>query len=96
MAPTNKTAGAAGSDKKTVKRGPQKRVFHIFYRTGADGNLEIANVLTDARKVVDFIDTPEYASQGLKRFKYEVTSQTKDDGTEDHSGAAVADDAAQG
>ena len=93
MAPTNKTAG---SDKKVVKRGPQKRVFHIFDRAGADGNLEIVNVLTDARKVVDFIDTPEYAQQGLKRFKYEVTSQVRDDGSEDHSGAAVADDAAQG
>lgn len=81
--PSATSAGVTGSQVETVKKAkkpaaPQKRLLHIFYKptTGADGQpaIEIVDVMGDARKVIDFMDKPEYQSQGIKRYKYEMVS----------------------
>ncbi len=65
--------------KKKVQRQPQKRILHIFYKATTDASgqpsLEIVNVFSDARKVVEFFDSP--ASEGTKRYKYEVVSEPR-------------------
>lgn len=95
MATTKSASTDAAAAKPKKARGPQKRVMHIFYRTvtGADGQpaVEIANVMSDARKVLEYVDSPEYQQAGLKRFKYELVSTPRADGEEDHSGTAVAE-----
>lgn len=76
---TNTTEGA--TEKKA--RAPQKRVFHVFYRaTTTDGSpvpdnvkVEINTIMSDARKVVEFMDSPE--AEGLKRYKHEIVSNNK-------------------
>lgn len=86
------------SDKPKAKRGPQKRVLHIFYKTntGADGQpmVEIVNVMSDARKVLEYVDSPEYQGQGIKRYKHEIVSTPREDGGEDISGNAAEDQSA--
>lgn len=97
MAPANKTAGTETKAKKA--RGPQKRVMHIFYKaTTNDGTpvpsnvvVEIANVMSDARKVLEFVDSEAYRAAGLQRFKYELVSTPRGDGEEDHAGKPVVD-----
>lgn len=78
----------AGND-GTEKKAPRavKRVSHVFYKaTTNDGSpvpsnvtVEVVTILTDARKVVEFMDSDE--SAGLKRFKYETVSTPR--GAED-------------
>jgi hypothetical protein len=79
----------SAAKKSTAQRAPQKRTFHFFVRvTDEQGNhipgakLEVERIMTDARKVVDFLDTPEYAQSGLTRVKHEViaTKRGEEDG----------------
>jgi hypothetical protein len=71
---------SSASKKATgIARAAQKRTFHFFVRvTDEDGNtipnakLKVERIMTDARKVVEFLDTPEYATSGLIRIKHEV------------------------
>jgi hypothetical protein len=70
--------------KKQVNRAPQKRTFHFFLRVlDADGHpiqgarLEVARIISDARKVIEFMDTPDYADLGLTRVKHEVISNRR-------------------
>ena len=78
----------APATKRKQQRAPQKRVLHIFYKAGAPDasgqpTLEIVKVLGDARKVIEFMDDPKYAEQGLRRYKYEVISEPRNaDGTD--------------
>jgi hypothetical protein len=70
----------------TEKKAPRaiKRVSHVFYKASTnDGSpvpanvtVEVVTILTDARKVVEFMDSDE--SAGLKRFKYETISTPRD------------------
>jgi cell division septum initiation protein DivIVA len=89
MATTARSISAASGSKKQVARAPQKRTFHFFLRvTDAEGNviqgakLQVDRIMTDARKVVEFLDTPEYANSGLTRVKHEIiaTSRGETDG----------------
>jgi hypothetical protein len=66
---------------KQVNRAPQKRTFHFFLKmTDAAGNpvvggkLKVERIITDARKVIEFMDTPDYADMGLTRVKHEIIS----------------------
>jgi hypothetical protein len=72
--------------KKLVNRAPQKRTFHFFVRvTDEAGNvipgakLKVDRIMSDARKVVEFLDTPEYANSGLTRVKHEIISTRRGD-----------------
>lgn len=85
MATTPRPAGA----KKQQNRAPQKRTFHFFLKmTDAAGNpvqggkLKVERIITDARKVIEFMDTPEYADMGLTRVKHEIiaTKRGESDG----------------
>lgn len=67
--------------KKQQNRAPQKRTFHFFLKvTDANGSdipdakLKVERIITDARKVIEFMDTPDYADLGLTRVKHEVIS----------------------
>jgi hypothetical protein len=67
--------------KKQAQRAPQKRTFHFFLRVvDESGNtipgakLEVDRIISDARKVIEFMDTPDYADKGLTRVKHEVIS----------------------
>lgn len=80
---------------KKPARGPQKRTFHFFVRAvDANGaviegaSLEIGKVITDARKVIEYMDSPE--SNGYKRVKYEIVSTPREDGSEEETGAVAA------
>jgi hypothetical protein len=95
MAKSPTGAAASAGSKPKAPRGPIKRVFHIFYKaTDENGNpasgvkISIDRVMSDARKVVDFMDSPE--AEGLKRFKYEVISVQRADGTTEEEGKQVA------
>jgi hypothetical protein len=76
--------------KKQVNRAPQKRTFHFFLRV-VDSNgdtipgakLEVDRIISDARKVIEFMDTPDYADKGLTRVKHEVISTKRGE----HDGA---------
>ena len=75
------TAPSGTTKKKVVARAPQKRTFHFFLKV-TDGNgsdipgakLKVERIITDARKVIEFMDTPNYAELGLTRVKHEVIS----------------------
>jgi hypothetical protein len=74
----------SSSAKKTINRSPQKRTFHFFVRvTDEQGNvipgakLQVDRIMSDARKVVEFLDTPEYANSGLTRIKHEVVANKR-------------------
>jgi hypothetical protein len=89
-----KPLSESGEKKSAAPRGPQKRTFHLFYRavdangTPVDGvNVEIVQVITDARKVIEFMDSPD--SAGLKRKKYEIVSTPRGDGEDDEAASAA-------
>lgn len=73
-----------------MQRGPQKRTFHFFVRvTDEAGNpipgakMQVERIISDARKVIEFMDTPEYPNMGLVRVKHEVIGNKRggeDDG----------------
>jgi len=84
VAPVRNAAG-----KKPQNRAPQKRTFHFFIRvvdengTPVQGaKLKVERIITDARKVIEFMDTPEYADLGLTRVKHEIiaTKRGEQDG----------------
>lgn len=81
VSPVRTTAG-----KKQANRAPQKRTFHFFVKvideSGApiDGaKLKVERIITDARKVIEFMDTPNYADLGLTRVKHEIISTKRGD-----------------
>ena len=74
----------AAAKKKVAARQAQKRTFHFFVKVlDASGNvipgatLHVDRIMSDARKVVEFLDTPDYANLGLTRIKYEMTSEPR-------------------
>jgi hypothetical protein len=76
VAPVRNAAG-----KKPVNRAPQKRTFHFFIKVVDEhgepisgAKLKVERIITDARKVIEFMDTPEYADMGLTRVKHEIIS----------------------
>jgi hypothetical protein len=82
--PSTARSISAASGKKPVQRAPQKRTFHFFVSvTDAAGNqipgakLRVDRIISDARKVIEFMDTPDYASLGLTRIKHEVVSNKR-------------------
>jgi len=88
--PSRSPSSASGSSaKKQVNRAPQKRTFHFFCRvTDEAGNpipgakLQVDRIMSDARKVVEFLDTPEYANSGLTRIKHEVIANKRGEETD--------------
>jgi hypothetical protein len=79
---------------KQVNRAPQKRTFHFFIRVVDEaGNvipgakLKVERIITDARKVIEFMDTPNYAELGLTRVKHEIISTKR--GTEEDGATQV-------
>lgn len=81
---TSTTAGNAS--KKKQSRGPQKRTFHFFMKVVDANNqpipgaqLRVERIISDARKVIEFMDTPDYNSLGLTRVKHEVHSTPRGD-----------------
>lgn len=94
--PARSMSSASGSSasKKLKDRAPQKRTFHFFVRvTDESGNvipgakLQVDRIMSDARKVVEFLDTPEYANSGLTRIKHEVIANKR--GGEDDGATSV-------
>ena len=84
MATAPRPATAGG--KKQQNRAPQKRTFHFFLKVtdanGADipgAKLKVERIITDARKVIEFMDTPNYSELGLTRVKHEVISTRRGD-----------------
>ena len=85
MATSPLRSTSSSSAKKAEKaRAPQKRTFHFFVRvTDEAGNvipgakLQVDRIMSDARKVVEFLDTPEYAGSGLTRIKHEVVANKR-------------------
>jgi len=86
MATSPSRASSIGSaaKKAVAARQAQKRTFHFFVRvTDEQGNvipgakLQVDRIMSDARKVVEFLDTPEYATSGLTRIKHEVVSNKR-------------------
>lgn len=76
VAPVRNTTG-----KKPVNRAPQKRTFHFFIKVVDENGtpisgakLKVERIITDARKVIEFMDTPDYADLGLTRVKHEIIS----------------------
>lgn len=87
--PARSISAASSSAKKQANRAPQKRTFHFFVSvTDAAGNqipgakLKVDRIISDARKVIEFMDTPEYASLGLTRIKHEVVSNKRGEDTD--------------
>jgi len=85
----SRATSSIGSAKKPVNRAPQKRTFHFFVQvTDEAGNvipgakLKVERIISDARKVIEFMDTPDYPNLGLTRVKHEIIS-TKRGGEED-------------
>lgn len=77
---------SAGAAKKPQQRGPQRKLFHFFVRiVDASGNpiqgaqLQVERIISDARKVIEFMDEPGYADKGLTRIKHEVIATTRGD-----------------
>jgi hypothetical protein len=75
------TAPQGSTKKKAANRAPQKRTFHFFLKVVDEaGNpiqgakLKVDRIISDARKVIEFMDTPDYPSLGLTRVKHEVIS----------------------
>lgn len=73
-------------------RGPQKRSLHIFYRADGQGGVEIVNVMTDARKVLEYVDSADYKTSGLQRFKFDLVSEPR--GSKGGTDEAAVDEAA--
>jgi hypothetical protein len=82
--------GSSSAKAKTAaNRAPQKRTFHFFVQvTDEAGNvipgakLKVDRIMSDARKVVEFLDTPEYANSGLTRIKHEVIANKRGEETD--------------
>lgn len=95
MAPKTTSTDASAPAAPKKPRAPQKRVLHIFYKSAPDANGELAvqivKVMSDARKVVDYLDSPEFQGQGIKRYKHEIVADAKGDLTD---GAEVQQDSA--
>jgi hypothetical protein len=73
--------------KKLINRAPLKRTFHFFVHvTDEAGNpiqgakLKVDRIMSDARKVVEFLDSPEYLNSGLTRIKHEVVTDRRNGG----------------
>lgn len=85
--PVRSTSATGSSARKATKpRGPQKRTFHFFMKVvDANGTpipgaqLRVERIISDARKVIEFMDTPEFNSLGLTRVKHEVHSTPRGD-----------------
>lgn len=84
MATAPSRPSSMSAAKKQKDRAPQKRTFHFFVRvTDEAGNvipnakLQVDRIMSDARKVVEFLDTPEYATSGLTRIKHEVIANKR-------------------
>jgi hypothetical protein len=84
MATTPMRSTSSAAKKAEKARAPQKRTFHFFVRvTDEAGNpipnarLQVDRIMSDARKVVEFLDTPEYATSGLTRVKHEVVANKR-------------------
>jgi len=82
--PSTSSTRATASGRKPVTRAAQKRTFHFFIKITDDaGNaipgahLHVERIISDARKVIEFMDTPEYPNLGLVRVKHEVVSTRK-------------------
>jgi len=81
--------GSSSAKAKAANRAPQKRTFHFFVRvTDEAGNvlpgakLQVDRIMSDARKVVEFLDTPQYADSGLTRIKHEVIANKRGEETD--------------
>ena len=80
--------------KKQKARPQQKRTFHFFLKiTDEAGNvipgakLQVERIISDARKVIEFMDTPDYSEKGLTRVKHEVIANKR--GGEDDGATSV-------
>jgi hypothetical protein len=49
--------------------------------------LQVERIISDARKVIEFMDTPDFASLGLTRVKHEVIANKR--GGEDDGASSV-------
>jgi hypothetical protein len=81
--PARSTTTSSGA-KKQANRAPQKRTFHFFVKvTDENGEvipgarLKVDRIISDARKVIEFMDTPDYAELGLIRIKHEVIANKR-------------------
>jgi hypothetical protein len=93
MATPARSIGSA-LGKKQKDRAPQKRTFHFFMKVvDAQGNpipgakLQVERIISDARKVIEFMDTPDFANLGLTRVKHEVIANKR--GGEDDGASSV-------
>lgn len=84
--PARSMSAASASGKKPKPRAQQKRTFHFFVKvTDEAGNvipgakLHVDRIISDARKVIEFMDTPDYTSLGLTRIKHEVVANKRGD-----------------
>ena len=86
---TSPATRIGSATKKQKDRAPQKRTFHFFMQVvDEQGNiipgakLKVERIISDARKVIEFMDTPEYPNLGLTRVKHEViaTKRGEEDG----------------
>lgn len=82
--PTRSSTGSTGTARRQVQRGPLKRTFHFFVQvTDEQGNvipgakLKVDRIISDARKVIEFMDQPGFVDLGLTRIKHEVVSTKK-------------------
>jgi hypothetical protein len=95
MAPRFAAASASEGSTEKKARAPQKRVFHIFYKTNisdaGEPTIQIVKIMSDARKVVDFLDSDAFQGQGLKRYKHEVVSDAKGDTVSEGEAGASAE-----
>jgi len=84
MATSPSAPRSISTAKKPVQRAPQKRTFHFFVKvTDESGNvipgakLQVERIISDARKVIEFMDTPDYADKGLTRIKHEIIANKR-------------------
>lgn len=89
MATSPSAPRSMSSVKKPVQRAQQKRTFHFFVRVTDEGGnvipnakLQVDRVITDARKVIEFMDTSDYASKGLTRVKHEIIASKRGEETD--------------
>jgi hypothetical protein len=91
---TARSTSSTATGKKPKPRPQQKRTFHFFLKvtdeSGAiipGAKLHVERIISDARKVIEFMDTPEYATLGLTRVKHEVIANKR--GGEDDGATSV-------
>jgi hypothetical protein len=77
----------ATSKNATAARGPQKKVFSFILDKQAllDNNFKsaVVGVYTDARKLVEFMDSDAYDNSRHFRVKYEAISNPRNEATND-------------